>query len=131
MKLTLSKAEEVDGKFTVDAQGEALGHMQVYGMTLAHRAISVTVSNAGTILVDRLPGDFAPGTWGSITQVKDVILHSPEAPKKIPVRGTATLQGADGSKTITPFSGVLYTTGYLQRAWSSVLDPDWNGNWDF
>jgi len=131
MKLILSKVEEVDGDFTVDAQGEALGHIQVYGMTLVHRAISVTVSNAGTILVDRLQGDFAPGTWGSITQIKDVTLSHPEAPKKIPVRGTATLESADGFKTITPFSGVLYTTGYLQRAWSSILDPDWDGTWDF
>jgi hypothetical protein len=135
MKLRLSKAESIDGSISVDESGESSGHTQVYGMMLIHRAIKVPVSNAGTILIDQIRNLPQGPLWeGSILSVDDTDITAPEAPKKIRVTGRVTLTDMsveNSPEVILDFIGTMHTTSYLQRAWTSILDPDWDGNWSF
>jgi len=134
MKIFFSKADSIDGEFSVDLTGETLGHIQVYGVILNDHHVSVPVTNAGTILIAALKGGVSlKQTWtGTVESIKDVILTAPEAPKRIEVRGVVTLQGTGSpQKIVTNFVGNFHPTSYFQRAWTSLLDPNWDGNWSF
>lgn len=131
MKLLFSKAEEIDGDFTVDELGEPTGHIQVYLLTIVHKGTRIPVSKAGTILIDSLKGAPSVPLEGVVLSIEDEDIHGPHAPQKMTVRGRVSLQGEGLPKIITTFVGTMHTTSYLQRAWDAILDPNWDGNWSF
>lgn len=133
MRLMLSKvkSDNIVGSFEIYKRGKTLGHTQVYSVMLVGKALKVEVSNAGTIIVDPLKWDFDGKGEGSILSLEDFESNKPEIDEEVKVEGLATLVTSTGVESVSQFKGTFYTTGYLRRAWTSLLDPNWDGNWNF
>jgi hypothetical protein len=131
MKLLFSKVEDIDGDFSVDAgSGEALGHIQLYGLTLMYQSNEVLISIAGTLLIDRLKrAPFPQSMEGTVLSIDDInLILTSRSPKKILVSGMVSLQSEEDKSTTTNFVGTFHPTGYLQQAWKAIQDPNWDGS---
>lgn len=133
MRLLLSKVkrDNLVGSFEIYKRGKTSGHTQVYSVILVNKALKVEVSNAGTIIVDPLKWDFDGMGEGAIISLEDFESNRPEIEDEVEVEGLVELVTSTGVESVSPFKGTFYTTGYLRRAWTSLLDPNWDGNWNF
>ena len=131
MKLLLSKLSEIDGDFTIDKRGETRGHTQLRGLMIRHGSVEVEVSIAGTVIVEPFAWPEEKVAEGVIQTIDDLESDEPAAAEELRVQGLAKITFADGTTDVRPYVGILYTTGYLRRAWLCVRDPEWDGTWAF
>jgi hypothetical protein len=131
VKLLFSKLPKTEDTFSIDKKGNTLGHTQLCHLMIRHDAVEVEVSIAGTIIVEPFEWPDRVLAEGAIESIEDVESDSPTGPEELRVQGLANITFADGTTRPLPFAGILYTTGYLRRAWLCVLDPNWDHSWDF
>lgn len=130
MNLSLSKAEEIDGDVTILGR-EVTGMAQIYYVPMDNGGKPATVSNVGTIVVDKILSLKSLVTLsGVISSLDNLSFDGKTAPNTLRVSGK--IQFLIGSKkTFKSFEGVLHTTGYLREAWEAISAPDWNGGRSF